>query len=477
MNDDQNLTPTTPASDQGAKPVTPTKEETALEDLVTMGVAPTRDSNSTTESITDKIKKAREAMEGPERTLHREERETETRVKDEKNKVQSELNIISKKKEQLEINWVVLDKKQMEIKKLLDPIRADEEKLETEEEKLESREHTTGDIKDRQKIEQERWTIQDQRKNLEKRKWELEDKILAIEDELQKNTNDYQELLDEEEVLNKKMETLDYEVAIAREKTQLHAEEEAKRLEAETIRNEQRAREDRLRAEAEASAKSKEAELSKVKEKNIPTPNSTDTVSPPTIPSASGETASSATPANTTELLNQTAEDKLRQILADQKKRAELEMNRREKISEQPVPEKTPAITFNQDNRQAKADILAAAKVAAMQNMKPESASDNAKDNLKPVEPKNIEEQNLPITAVAEVEDILTADTPAVETPATLNQITDSQNEAGEIPSYSPNEKSSIPVIRTFKNDISNNSSLTPGQMKEAEKKFPWLKK
>ena len=209
--------------------------------------------------LVEKLNKARLAMEGPERTLKRRQYETEEKVETEKDRLESELAVIEKDKERLEINWVVLDNKQSSFKKLLAPIKEEEERTELEEDKLEGEEAITSQVLDRQKIEKARWVIQDKRKELEKKKWELENRILDTDKELEKNTVLYQELLDREEKIRTKLESLQYELEIVAEQIKLQddtrkAEEEKQAIEAEQKRRVQEEQRQRL-LEAEARQK------------------------------------------------------------------------------------------------------------------------------------------------------------------------------------------------------------------------------
>ncbi len=397
-------------------------------------------------SFKDRLESARLAMEGPERTVKREEAETEHRVKEETERLEKELGLIGRQKEKLEINWVVLDTKQSELKKLLEPIKEDEETIELEEDQLEGEEHTTIDTAQRQEIEKKRWAAQDRRKDLEKRKWEIENKILAIEAELKKNTDDYQKLLDQEEVLSKQVESLEYEVEAAKEKVRM--EEDRHKAEAELllIEEEKKRRATEERRLAEETIKKREAELAAKRAEEAERKKAEEDIK------QKAEAQKKATD-----------EERLKKIAEEQKHRAELEVHRQEearKAREETTNQKTienttaaaPVVSVpveSADENSKRAAILEAARAAAAKTSSPIEMVD--------------------LSAGESVEQVSTDG--SIQSP-TIGMI----GEGTDVPSYLPDETNSIPKMRTFKADVTQSGNLTEEEIKAAKKKFPWLK-
>ncbi|MCE9629026.1 MAG: hypothetical protein K8Q91_03475 [Candidatus Vogelbacteria bacterium] len=218
-------------------------------------------------NLTDKLKAARLAMQGPERTIQRERNERERQIDKEKSELGQSLSLITKKKEDMEIGWVVLDNKRVDLKKMLAPLLDEEEKLETAEDELEGRERTTSLPTDRQKIEKERWVIQDKRKELEKQKWGFEDKITKVETLIKESTEKYQTLLDEEEITIKKLDDLESELSLIAEQARLEEEEAMRKAEIAHSEIEKKRREEVAKKEqAELEVKRKEELEKKIAE-------------------------------------------------------------------------------------------------------------------------------------------------------------------------------------------------------------------
>lgn len=162
--------------------------------------------------LEEKIRLAKLAMEGPERTAKREKGEKEKEIIAEKNKLQSRLAEIDKEKEKLEIAWIDMDQKRAGLKGVINPILEKEKLIETEEAKLEETEAHTLSERDKQAYEKKRAEIETKRQAVEKEKWSYEESLWKIEDEIKVNTTKYQTLLDEEEQLNNKIEDLDQQL-------------------------------------------------------------------------------------------------------------------------------------------------------------------------------------------------------------------------------------------------------------------------
>ena len=127
--------------------------------------ATTDDKNLTEKSdLTERLKQAQLAMQGPERFALSEQRALESKIKDKENKIKQRLSEITKLKESLEINWVALDNKRTALKKILSPILKEEEEIELEEDRLEGEERITPLPEERKRIEKQRWKIQDKRR-------------------------------------------------------------------------------------------------------------------------------------------------------------------------------------------------------------------------------------------------------------------------------------------------------------------------
>jgi len=214
-------------------------------------------------SMADKIRYARLAMEGPERTIKREREEKEKKIEAEKAKLNQALALVLKKKEDLEIGWVVLDNKRLDLKKILAPILTEEEALELKEEGLEGKERTTITPTDRQVIEKERWEIQDKRHTLEKQKWDYENKIIKIEELVKENTDKYQILLDEEEEITQKLEDLDSDLILMSEQIKLEQEEKIHKIELAEVEAERKKREEIEKKEIATSSQRKKEEAEK----------------------------------------------------------------------------------------------------------------------------------------------------------------------------------------------------------------------
>ena len=158
--------------------------------------------------VDEKIRLAKLAMEGPERTARREQHEKTLETKNQEAELKKQLAEINKNKEVLELAWIGLDTDRGAIKNLINPIIDKESKLEQEETTLEEQEKATVSARDKEAIEKKRQAIETARQAVEKEKWIYQDRLFKIEDQIKDNTNAYQKLLDEEEGVLQKMEKL-----------------------------------------------------------------------------------------------------------------------------------------------------------------------------------------------------------------------------------------------------------------------------
>lgn len=147
----------------------------------------------------EKRKAAMLAMEGPERTAHREQMEKEHEAKEKQAGLKNRLAEIAKLKEKLEIAWVDLDSQRKKLKTDLEPTINQEKQIEAEEQAVEQEETQTALPKEKHVIEEKRWAIAEKRKAVEQAKWLVEEKIVKIEEQIEANTTQYRTLLDEEE--------------------------------------------------------------------------------------------------------------------------------------------------------------------------------------------------------------------------------------------------------------------------------------
>lgn len=445
------------------------------------------------DSLKNQLEKARRAMEGPERTLKRERYEIENKVETEKERLENELAIINKDKERYEINWVVLDNKQTEFKKILTPIKEEEERIELEEDKLEGLEHTTSDIKERQEIEKKRWAIQDKRKEIEKEKWLLEDKILNIDSELKKNTTEYQKLLDREYAIKQKIDNLEYELEIVEEQIKLRKEAENKETKEAVIKQEELRRKQAEREAEEKARKEAEKKLAQEKEAEVETLKPETRATIPTLKENSKEIVENK---NT-----QTKDEELKNLEAEQKERADMEIRRQQAMGKLKTEEnKTnakPEETKNTPEKTQTPDREAILNSARQKALASEAKNETENSNQ---ETGGVVEEKQKL-----IDDLLDTTTPKKEESKndlytesiTLNENTNSNQDKNPEPvatqenqniNTSPEEKSpistenlelegmNIPKMRTFKTDIENTTVVTDDQKAEARKKFPWLK-
>lgn len=159
-------------------------------------------------TIEERLEAARLAMEGPERSAGRIKRQTEEKVNEETAELSEEKDVLDKKKEKLELAWIDLDAKRGVLKKDLDPILAEEEKIESEDKSAETAEEVAGLPAQKQAAEKTRQEKDVARKAVEEKKWVIQDKIAKLEGQIDENTKQYQTLLDEEEKILTKIDEL-----------------------------------------------------------------------------------------------------------------------------------------------------------------------------------------------------------------------------------------------------------------------------
>lgn len=184
-----------------------------------------------TESKEEKLRKAKIAMEGLDRTVRREADEKEEEASEEKQQLNRLLVSINHEKELLELTWVSLDNKRTSLKKVLDPILSQEDQIQSEENQVESKEDVTVTPKEKHEIEGQRWEVQQKRKKVEEEKWVVEEKITKLEEQIDDTKKKYQTLLDQEEEIRTKVQAIDEQILLQQEvlKQQRELEEEKKR--------------------------------------------------------------------------------------------------------------------------------------------------------------------------------------------------------------------------------------------------------
>ncbi len=162
--------------------------------------------------VDEKIRLAKLAMEGPERTARREQHEKESTVKTRQTEIKIELDNLAQQKEELELAWIQLDANRTAVKNLINPILEKENQQEQTETALEEQEKSTVTARDKEAIEKKRQVAELARQAIEKEKWIYQDRLFKIEDQIKDNTNAYQKLLDAEEKFLKESERLSQEL-------------------------------------------------------------------------------------------------------------------------------------------------------------------------------------------------------------------------------------------------------------------------
>lgn len=162
--------------------------------------------------VDEKIRLAKLAMEGPERTARREQHEKESTVKTRQAEIKIEQDKLAKQKEELELAWIQLDANRTAVKNLINPILEKESQQEQTETSLEEQEKATITARDKEVIEKKRQAAELARQAIEKEKWIYQDRLFKIEDQIKDNTNAYQKLLDTEEKFRQELEKLSQEL-------------------------------------------------------------------------------------------------------------------------------------------------------------------------------------------------------------------------------------------------------------------------
>lgn len=186
-----------------------------------------------TESREEKLRLAKIAMEGFERTVKREAYEKEEEAGEEKQKINKILSSIGHEKELLELTWVNLDDKRTSLKKVLEPVLAQEDAAQNEELQLESKEDINVIPAERHALEEQRWQIQAKRRKIEEEKWLIEEKIAKIEAQIEEIKKKYQTLLAQEEENRQKIQAIDEQIILQQEvlRQQHDLEEQKKKQE------------------------------------------------------------------------------------------------------------------------------------------------------------------------------------------------------------------------------------------------------
>lgn len=254
MTDEQNQTSSSNSAPT-EPPVAKTIDDTSNQASITPSLAPEPESKE------EKLRRAKIAMEGLDRTIRREATEKEEEASDEKQSLNKILATINHEKELLELTWVNLDDKRTDLKKILEPILTQEEAVQSEENELESKEEVTLVPQERKIIEEKRWQTQERRKKIEEEKWLVEEKIQKIETQIAEIKEKYQNLLNQEEEVRNKIKAIDEQLLLQQEvlRQQHELEEQKRRQEALRLAEEERKREEIKRRELEEAKSVEEA--------------------------------------------------------------------------------------------------------------------------------------------------------------------------------------------------------------------------
>lgn len=371
---------------------------------------------SPAESREEKLRRAKIAMEGLDRTIKREASERENEASEEKQQLNKMVLSLSHEKELLELTWVNLDDKRTDLKKILEPILTQEEAIQGEENELESKEEVTLSPSDRREIEQKRWQAQEKRKKIEEEKWLIEEKIQKIETQIGEIKQKYQNLLTQEEEVRNKIQALDEQLILQQEvlKQQHDLAEQRKQQEALKQAEEERKKEEERRKIAEEaerlSAEKAKQEAEKQKQEAVMVEKETN---------------------NRLEELRKAEEERLKQEAERQKQEAAKAEDLRRKLAE------------------AMNKASAAASTPTINNAQPVIGSDDLSAQ------KAVVENNPPVQP--QITENIPSKTINLEEPA-----------------------DDLKSIRTFKSDMAEamkSSQDSKGGAKKTERKiFPWLK-
>jgi len=151
-------------------------------------------------------------MEGTEHTAKREKIEHERTLIEEKKVLTARLEEVKQKKGALELEWVKFDTQKKILGEKLDPVIKEEEKVENEEMKIETEEQAMGLAREKQEIEKKRRQIEDTRRKIEDQKWVIEEKVWQVDDATNQATQNYQNLLTEEERIVERLAEIEREL-------------------------------------------------------------------------------------------------------------------------------------------------------------------------------------------------------------------------------------------------------------------------
>ncbi|MEK7585214.1 MAG: hypothetical protein AAB455_01740 [Patescibacteria group bacterium] len=160
------------------------------------------------ESLEAKRLEAKAAMEGPEWTAKREREEKVAQVTSERGQVEKSLSDLTRQKEALELEWVRLDDERKIMREKLAPVLERERQTEEAEAKLELEEAKATIPQDKQAVEKKRQVIQATRREVEQEKWVHQEKLWKVENVIETNTVKYRALLDQEDELKKRLNSL-----------------------------------------------------------------------------------------------------------------------------------------------------------------------------------------------------------------------------------------------------------------------------
>ncbi|MFA6476364.1 MAG: hypothetical protein WCV68_03000 [Candidatus Paceibacterota bacterium] len=392
----------------------------------------------------EKVRKAKIAMEGLDRTVRREATEKEEEASEEKQQLNRLLLSLDHEKELLELTWVNLDDKRTGLKKVLEPILLQEDAIQSEENQEEGQEDTTVTPKEKHEVEQKRWQTQEKRRAIEEEKWLVEEKITKIEDQIGEVKKKYQNLLNQEEEIRGKIQAIDEQILLQQEvMRQQHELEEQKRQQSALKQVE----EERQGAEAERrrAEEIKKAEEDRKKAEELKALE---------IQKQQQNAASSA--AKSIETLRRAEEEKQRQetlrLQADQARAEEL----KKKLSEAM-------------DRTAQVKQASTAAPAPIQETKPAPPTEPIVQPVTKMEEANKPEPN----RMLELERIRQENE---EIDSLRQQKIDQKREPSQ---SSQDESTGIRPLRTLQSDMADalkNQQIDPADVNKSSKKtFPWL--
>lgn len=166
------------------------------------------------EELNKKLAEAREALAGSEWTA-KQQRDTKNQaLVAEQQRLEARLAQLTKQKEALELAWIELDNGRKGVHQVLDPILAEEKKVEEEEAALEAEEAKIGIPTEKHAVEEKRWAVAEERKAVEQKKWGEEEKLVKVDKIIGDNTAEYRKLLDEEDTITTRLEQIKTELSL-----------------------------------------------------------------------------------------------------------------------------------------------------------------------------------------------------------------------------------------------------------------------